>query len=383
MSSERRAASARYTATQTQVRYFKAQVTKAAGQCSEMEAGASIAFEGSHIDCAESSGSICTRALQDVVAARDQMDLLLELNEAPNPTQRLICTGCRNRYRAAELELVYMPYGFDGEPDDDASMMKTIAALKSFEVMAPLPSATIERIAHMFKPTPLPAGYVLIEQGQEGERLYLVEDGTLEVSIAQGSGPATVVATLGTGTCVGEMSLLTGQEASATVTTTTEARVLVLEGRAFHSLLVQNPGMNIYFAQLLVERIRHNQARLAKEVQSGMSGELATMSPQMLLQALSSANVSGKVKLTSGAKAIEACFVEGELHQVNGLGGVSDDPEEMVYELLSWTEGTFGFEATSEPIQRTFFKNLLALMLEGTRRFDEARLRELRESEEG
>lgn len=380
MSSER-SASARYSLAKTQARAYQIVCTKAASQCPDMSGGAMVGIEAGVVDLSQSSGSFCVNALRDGLAALSQMEVQLELDEAPSPTQRLICTACRNRYRAAELELVYMPYGLDGEPDDDASMMKTIAVLKGFDVMAPLPSATIERIAHMFKPTPLPEGQVLIQQGQEGERLYLVEDGTLEVTIQQGEGPPTVVATLGSGTCVGEMSLLTGQDASATVRTTTPAKVLVLEKRAFHALLVQNPGMNIYFAQLLVERIRHNQQLLAKQVQSGMSGELATMSPQMLLQALSSANVTGRVALESRRRQVELRFVDGELHQVNGLVGMGDDSEEVVYELLSWTEGSFSFEANAEPVQRTFFKNLLALMLEGTRRFDEARLRELRESE--
>jgi CRP-like cAMP-binding protein len=376
-----RSASARYSLTQSQSRTFRIVCTKASGQCPDMAAGASVAVEAGKLDPTQSSGSFCVNALQGGLAALLQMDLLFELNEAPTSTQRLVCTSCRNRYRAAELELIHLPYGFDGEPDDDASMMKTIAVLKASEVMAPLPNATIERIAHRFQPTPLPEGYVLIEQGQEGERLYLVEEGTLEVSVKQGDGPPTVVATLGPGVCVGEMSLLTGQGASATVRTTSATKVLVLEKRAFHSLLVQNPGLNIYFAQLLVERIRHNQQLLAKQVQSGMSGELSTMSPQMLLQALSSANVSGRVALASGERSVELRFADGELQQVNGLEGMSDDPEEMVYELLAWSEGTFSFEATSEPVERTFFKNLLALMLEGTRRFDEARLRDLREAE--
>ncbi|MGE0711054.1 MAG: cyclic nucleotide-binding domain-containing protein [Planctomycetota bacterium] len=380
MSSER-SASARYSLNKVQSRAFQLLCTKASSQCPDMQAGACMSFEGGQLAVGQSSGSFCVNALQVGLATMTQMDVLLELHEAPAPSQRLVCTGCRNHYRAAELELVYMPYGLDGEPDDDASMMKTIAALKGFEVMAPLPSATIERIAHMFTPTPLREGHVLIEQGQEGERLYLVEEGTLEVSVRQGAGPPTVVATLGAGTCVGEMSLLTGQGASATVTTTSPSKVLVLEKRAFHALLVQNPGLNIHFAQLLVERIRHNQQRLAQQVKSGMSGELATMSPQMLLQALSSANVSGRVELRSAGRGVELRFVDGELHQVNGLGGVHEDSEEMIYELLAWSDGSFSFEATSEVVQRTFFKNLLALMLEGTRRFDEARLRDLREGE--
>ncbi|HBP18630.1 MAG TPA: hypothetical protein DEA08_12700 [Planctomycetes bacterium] len=375
-----RSSSGRYTLGKRQVRAFRLLCTKASSQCSEMEVGACAAVEGGHLVASESSGAFCVRALAEGLAALEQMDVLFELNEAPSPSQRLVCTACRNHFRAAELELVHMPYGLDGEPDDDPAMMKTIEVLKGFEVMAPLPSATIERIAHMFQPTPLVAGHVLIEQGQEGERLYLVEAGELEVSVQQGEGPATVVATLGAGSCVGEMSLLTGQGASATVKALGDVKVLVLDKRPFHALLVQNPGLNIYFAQLLVERIRHNHELLAKQVQSGMSGELSTMSPQMLLQALSSANVSGGVVLESGAGAVELRFVEGELHQVNPKRGLADeDPEEVIYQLLGWSAGTFSFEAETGAVERTFFKNLLALMLEGTRRFDEARLADLRE----
>lgn len=359
-----------------EARAYQALVLKPGGRCPTMEAGTKLCFEGSQV--LPGAGSVCANVLQDLLPQLKRMDLLLELGEAPSPTERVICTTCKNRYRAAELELVYMPYGHDGEPDDDADMMARIAALKGFEVMAPLPSATIERIAHTFKREALPPGEILIAQGQEGKCLYLVEEGSLEVTIDQDDGkPATKVAELGSGTCVGEMSLLTGQAASATVRTTSQTSVLTLEARAFHSLLVQNPGMNIYFAQLLVKRIQHNQTLLAKEVSSGMSGELSTMSPQKLLQALNSACCTGKVRLESQGREVEIHFSEGDLVQVNPVRGVSEDAEEVVYDVLSWTSGSFEFEASEEPVERTFFKNLLALMLEGTRRFDEKRLRDL------
>lgn len=359
-----------------QARAYQALVLKPGGRCPDMEAGTKICFEGNQILPGE--GGVCANVFQDVLPLIKRMDLLLELNEAPSPTERVVCTTCRNRFRAAELELVYMPYGHDGEPDDDAEMMNRIEALKSFEVMAPLPSATIERIAHMFQQEQLPPGEVLIAQGQEGKSLYLVEEGALEVTIDQGDGKApTKVAELGRGTCVGEMSLLTGQDASATVRTTAQTKVLSLEARAFHSLLVQNPGMNIYFAQLLVKRIQHNQTLMAKEVSSGMTGELSTMSPQKLLQALSSAGCTGRVTLESQGREVAIHFSEGDLVRVTPIRGVSEDAEEVIYDVLIWTSGSFAFEATEEVVERTFFKNLLALMLEGTRRFDEKRLRDL------
>lgn len=358
-------------------RTYLAVVQKAGAGCRvDMPEGSQIALEGTRLDCERSTTrAVCMNALQDVIPAVRRMDVLLARNELPPPGERVLCTECPDAREAAEFELVYLPYGFDGDPDDDPEMVRLIAALKTFEVMAPLPSSTIERIAHMFRRVEVPAGEAVIEQGQEGEALYLVWSGELSVTITDRAGEETEVATVGTGACLGEMALLTGQTASATVRAKTAATLLTLEGRAFNTLLVHNPGMNVYFAQLLVERIQHNQKLLAKEVTSGMAGELSTMSPSQLLQALNATHSSGRVTLVSGSREVVLTFVTGDVHRVEPRRGMVDDPEEAVYDLLGWTEGTFAFEATEGEIERTFFKNLLALMLEGTRRFDEKRLR--------
>jgi hypothetical protein len=72
-------------------------------------------------------------------------------------------------------------------------------------------------------------GSSLIEQGAPGGPVYLILDGMLEVTV-----DGTVVAELGPGAIVGEMALLEGGRATATVKATTPVRAAKLPGEAFN-----------------------------------------------------------------------------------------------------------------------------------------------------
>jgi hypothetical protein len=103
-----------------------------------------------------------------------------------------------------------------------------LALLHSVPIFAPLPAPELERVAqHAFALSAAP-GEVLIRQGGEGDRFYVIRSGTVEV--ARGG---DVVARLGPGECFGEIALLRDVPRTATVTADTELRLLVLERRRF------------------------------------------------------------------------------------------------------------------------------------------------------
>ena len=65
-------------------------------------------------------------------------------------------------------------------------------------MLAPLPERIIERLARSLVTVELKAGEIAVREGDEGDRFYIVESGTLEVSrdgahIAE-IGPATASA---------------------------------------------------------------------------------------------------------------------------------------------------------------------------------------------
>ena len=66
-------------------------------------------------------------------------------------------------------------------------------------------------------------GEALITQGEEGQELFLILDGVVDVEV-----DGEEVAELGPGTLIGEMALLEGGVRTASVYATTPARVVVV-----------------------------------------------------------------------------------------------------------------------------------------------------------
>ena len=109
-------------------------------------------------------------------------------------------------------------------------------------------------------------GTVLFEQEDEADALYIVGQGQLEVRATSPLGEGIVLAELGSGTVVGEMSLIEGGPRSATVEALTECQVFRLSRQAFDDLRRQRrPAaykIILALAATVGERRRQTDARI-------------------------------------------------------------------------------------------------------------------------
>ena len=100
--------------------------------------------------------------------------------------------------------------------------------------------AVVERLGSYMTPVRLPAGQVLVTEGERNVQFVLIETGT--VSVTRGG---QLVAELGAGEFVGELSLLGDGVANATVTTTSTVDAFVSNSREFDALLRSTLGQTI------------------------------------------------------------------------------------------------------------------------------------------
>ncbi|MFU8805249.1 MAG: cyclic nucleotide-binding domain-containing protein [Bradymonadaceae bacterium] len=82
-------------------------------------------------------------------------------------------------------------------------------------------------------------GEALFEQGDAADALYIVEKGELTVRATTPMGEDIVIARLGSGTVVGEMSLIEGGPRSATVEALSECQIFRLSRESFEKLRTQ------------------------------------------------------------------------------------------------------------------------------------------------
>jgi MFS family permease len=113
---------------------------------------------------------------------------------------------------------------------DEASRVpdERLDLLRGNAIFAPLPSSTLEQLADGLMEVRAPAGEQIIRQGDRGDRFYVIEDGTVEVSV-DGRPPRA----LGPGESFGEIALLRDVPRTATVTARTDVVLYALDRGVF------------------------------------------------------------------------------------------------------------------------------------------------------
>jgi CRP/FNR family transcriptional regulator, cyclic AMP receptor protein len=109
-------------------------------------------------------------------------------------------------------------------------------------------------------------GEVLFEQGDEADALFIVGHGELEVIGKSQMGEKVVLAVLGQGTVVGEMSLIEGGPRSATVRSVSECDIFRLDRETFDELRAKRSRaaykVILGLAATVGERRRQTDARI-------------------------------------------------------------------------------------------------------------------------
>ncbi len=100
-----------------------------------------------------------------------------------------------------------------------------------------------------------PGDYLLI-QGQKPTHSFVIFDGTAHVFRISKTGVKSTMALLGVGDVVGELSLLDGGDASATVVAMETVCVLKITNTDFLAFLRAHNGVAVDLMQVLVQRLR-------------------------------------------------------------------------------------------------------------------------------
>ena len=125
-----------------------------------------------------------------------------------------------------------------------------IDLIKTVPLFAGASKAELAEIAAIADEVDLPAGRTLIKEGDSGREFFVLIDGTADVTQDGQS-----IRTMGPGDFFGEIALISKAPRSATITTTSPVRALVVTDRAFRQLLGHSPQIAVTVLTALAERL--------------------------------------------------------------------------------------------------------------------------------
>ena len=147
-----------------------------------------------------------------------------------------------------------------------SAVTRHLDALREIDLFRDFSMAELVSIYNELSLVYAEVGDTPIREGDRGEHLYVIVDGSCQVS-REGA----AIAVLGAGAHFGEMALLNQRPRSATVTVLERTRLLCLDRTSFHALMSREPvvaGKFLWkFAQTL--SLRLDDAYLARDFRTG------------------------------------------------------------------------------------------------------------------
>jgi CRP-like cAMP-binding protein len=131
------------------------------------------------------------------------------------------------------------------------------AALANVDLFADLTSKQVSLIADLCRRERFAAGQVIVTQGTDSSRFYLVTEGSVTVKVND-----RPIAGMGPGEYFGEISMIDRGPRTASVVAVTDVVAYSLAFFSFRPLLKENPEIAIRMLVTMCERVRRLESAL-------------------------------------------------------------------------------------------------------------------------
>jgi CRP/FNR family transcriptional regulator len=128
--------------------------------------------------------------------------------------------------------------------------------IRKVPLFSTLTDAEFTQLEHVFVTRAYRKGQIIFLEEETGNYMYLVLAGKVKVSKASSGGKETILAIHRSGDFFGEMSLLDGKTAPATVSAMEDARIISISGSDFHRYLLHNEKVLLQIINVLCSRLR-------------------------------------------------------------------------------------------------------------------------------
>jgi CRP/FNR family cyclic AMP-dependent transcriptional regulator len=151
---------------------------------------------------------------------------------------------------------LFADVGRDGLGSPESRIFSEVALFRG------LPADQLSKIEARLRRRTFPAGARVITIEQPGETVYVVLEGSVKVYVTRPDGTEVVLAALGRGELIGEMSLADSLGRSANVITLEETNFLLMDCGTFRASVEELPTMALNLANVISRRLRLANAHL-------------------------------------------------------------------------------------------------------------------------
>jgi potassium-dependent mechanosensitive channel len=156
--------------------------------------------------------------------------------------------GIRPALQRQEVHLI------KGEDFNVEKEVSALALINEIEIFNPFSEASRKILSENMKRIFFPIGKHVVTQGDSGDSMFCIVEGTVGVVINIGPEKTLEVARLGAGAFFGEMALLTGEPRTASIVAVTNIFVYEITKEDLGPLIGNEPEVSMRISKILTER---------------------------------------------------------------------------------------------------------------------------------
>ena len=179
---------------------------------------------------------------------------------------------------------------------------ESINQLKDHFLFRGMPEEALKVVVEKISARDLKQGEVLFTKGDEGDALFMIDEGYLNIVTEDAQGGSTLVINqCGPGEMIGEMSLFDEKPRSASVIARTKAHVLSLTRNDFFEILGNNPATANMLIRNISGRLRFATTYIEKAIE--WTGRITEGDYKSALQEIQTSQVDAGAEVSNEDKA--------------------------------------------------------------------------------
>jgi signal transduction histidine kinase len=236
-----------------------------------------------------------------------------------------------------------------------------MVAIESSKLFVGLCPADLDLIRNTMEVRAYPHEAVIFKEGDDGDGMYMVRDGGVQISTLMHSGERKTLRKLGPGDYFGEMAIIDSEPRSATVTTMGDTSAYFFRRDSVLRLLGQSPILSVR----LIREFSHRMREFNKHyVEEALAAERLTMVGRFARSIVHDfKNPLNVIGLSAELAAMDKSTPQMRTNACQRIRKQVDRLGNMINELLEFTRGS----RNSEVLAQTNFAGFIGQMLDDLR----------------